>query len=198
MLAGCASIAVAMALSGCDRLPGASGVASFKSTDITGADYGKVLELTDHTGRPRTLADFRGKLVVLFFGFTQCPDVCPTTLATVTEALKQLGPDADRVQVLFVTLDPARDSPTVLSGYVTAFDPRYLALYGDADATARTAKEFKIFVQKSAGSSPSNYSLDHTASTYVLDGQGRLRLYMRHGQSSADIASDLRLLLSRS
>ncbi len=191
-------MAVLMALSGCDRLPGASGVASFKSTDITGADYGKTLDLTDHTGTSRTLADFRGKLVVLFFGFTQCPDVCPTTLATMADVMKQLGPDADRVQVVFVTLDPERDSQKVLSGYVTAFDPRFIGLYGDADATTRAAKEFKVFVQKSAGSSPSNYTLDHTAATYVLDGQGRLRLYMRHGQSSADILSDLRLLLSRS
>lgn len=191
-------MAVLMALSGCDRLPGASGAASFKSTDITGADYGRALDLTDHTGTPRTLADFRGKLVVLFFGYTQCPDVCPTTLATMAEVMKQLGPDAERVQVVFVTLDPERDSQKVLSGYVTAFDPRFIGLYGDADATTRTAKEFKVFVQKSAGSSPSNYTVDHTASTYVLDGQGRLRLYMRHGQSSADILSDLRLLLSRS
>jgi len=192
-----------VAMAGCDRVQqklnldpdGASG--SFKATDITGAAYGKTLELTDHTGAARTLADFRGKLVVLFFGFTQCPDVCPTTLVTMAEVMKQLGPDADKVQVLFVTLDPERDTPTVLAGYVTAFDPRFLGLSGDAAATTRAAREFKVFMQRNAGSSADNYSIDHTAASYVIDREGQLRLYVRHGASAADVAADLKLLLRK-
>ena len=202
-----ASLCLLMA--GCERLgltqagkPSGTGAAatstSFKATDITGAAYGKTLELTDHTGAARTLADFRGKLVVLFFGFTQCPDVCPTTLVTMAEVMKQLGPDADKVQVLFVTLDPERDTPTVLAGYVTAFDPRFLALSGDAAATTRAAREFKVFMQRNAGTSADNYSIDHTAASYVIDRAGQLRLYVRHGASAADIAADLKLLLSKS
>lgn len=196
LLAG-ALMAAGLGLGACDRLSGLGSAPAFKATDLTGADYGKSLDLTDHTGRARTLGDFKGKLVVLFFGYTQCPDVCPTTLATMAEAMKQLGADADRVQVLFVTLDPQRDTPKVLSGYVTAFDPRFIGLSGDEAATTRAAREFKVFSQKVTGSAPGQYTLDHTAATYVLDGQGRLRLYMRHGQSAADVVTDLRLLLSQ-
>jgi protein SCO1/2 len=189
-------IACAAGLAGCERA--STSAPSFKATDVTGADYGKSLSLTDHTGAARTLADFRGKVVVLFFGFTQCPDVCPTTLATMAQVMQQLGPDADRIQVLFVTLDPKRDTPAVLSKYVTAFDPRFLSLSGDAEATARAAKEFKVFFQRSEGTSPDNYSIDHTAASYVLDPTGRLRLYVRHGQSPADVANDLKQLLAKS
>jgi protein SCO1/2 len=152
----------------------------------------------DADGKPVRIGDFRGKVVVLFFGFTQCPDVCPTTLATMAQVMQQLGPDADRIQVLFVTLDPKRDTPAVLSKYVTAFDPRFLSLSGDAEATARAAKEFKVFFQRSEGTSPDNYSIDHTAASYVLDPTGRLRLYVRHGQSPADVANDLKQLLAKS
>ena len=165
----------------------------FKSTDITGADYGKTLDLTDHDGKPRRLEDFRGKAVVLFFGFTQCPDVCPTTLVDVSSVLKQLGPDADRVQVLFVTVDPERDTKEVLAKYVTAFDPRFLGLYGDADATRRAAKEFKIFYEKRK--SGESYSVDHSGQSYVIDPQGRLRLLVRPDRVAADLPSDLRTLL---
>jgi protein SCO1 len=186
-----ATIAAA-ALGACGR----SGGLSFKSTDITGADYGKQFALTDHTGRPRTLEDFRGKVVVIFFGFTQCPDVCPTTMLTMANAVKQLGPQADDVQVLFVTLDPERDSPEVLAQYVPAFHPRFLGLYGDAAATAAAAREFKVFFQRVEGRSGGSYSIDHTAASYVIDRQGRLRLYVRHSQTEADIASDLRQLLA--
>jgi protein SCO1 len=182
----------AAALGGCGR----SGGLSFKSTDITGADYGKQFALTDHTGRPRTLEDFRGKVVVIFFGFTQCPDVCPTTMLTIANAVKQLGPQADDVQVLFVTLDPERDTPEVLAQYVPAFHPRFLGLYGDAAATAKAAREFKVFFQRVDGRSGGSYSIDHTAASYVIDRQGRLRLYVRHSQTEADIASDLRQLLA--
>jgi protein SCO1/2 len=165
----------------------------FRSTDITGADFGKELALTGHDGKPRTLADFRGKAVVLFFGFTHCPDVCPTTLADAAGAMKKLGKDAERVQVVMVTVDPERDTPEVLSKYVPAFDPRFLGLYGDAAATQRAAKEFKIFYEKrKAGDS---YSVDHSGQSYVIDPQGRLRLFVRHDRIAQDLAEDLRVLL---
>lgn len=165
----------------------------FRSTDITGVEYGSRLELTDHTGRRRTLEDFRGKAVVLFFGFAQCPDVCPTTLAQISGALKELGTDADRVQVLFVTVDPERDSPQVLADYVAAFDPRILALRGDAEATQRAAKEFKIYYEKRKQGD--GYTVDHSAQTYVIDPQGRLRLLVRHERLAQDLAPDLKALL---
>jgi protein SCO1/2 len=169
----------------------------FRSTDITGAEFGKALELTGHDGRPRTLADFRGKAVVLFFGYTHCPDVCPTTLADVAGALKSLGPDAARVQVLFVTLDPERDTREILAGYVTAFDPSFIGLSGDAAATQRVAKEFKIFYEKRPGRAPDAYTMDHSAQTYVLDGEGRLRLLLRQERIAQDLAEDLRTLLKK-
>lgn len=167
----------------------------FKSFDLTGADYGKALSLTGHDGKPRTLADFQGKLVVLTFGFTHCPDVCPTTLSDAAQAMKSLGRDAERVQVLFVTLDPARDGPAVLSNYVPAFDPRFLGLYGDAAATKRVADEFKIYYARRDGPGPGAYAIDHSAQSYVLDAQGRLRLLLKHDRLGADLADDLRTLL---
>ena len=165
----------------------------FKSTDITGVEYGTKLELTDHTGRVRRLEDFRGKAVVLFFGFTQCPDVCPTTLADIAGSLKKLGADADRVQVLFVTVDPERDTPKALTEYVTAFDPRFLALRGDAAETQRVAKEFKIYYEKRKQGD--GYTVDHSAQSYVIDPQGRLRLLVRHDRIAQDLAPDLRTIL---
>lgn len=184
----CAAVTVALALlvGGCSPEG-----PKFRSTDITGAAFGKDFALTDHTGRPRTLSDFRGKAVVMFFGFTQCPDVCPTALATLAEARRKLGPDADKVQGLFVTLDPDRDSAELLSRYVTAFDPSFIGLVGDAEATARVAKEFKVFYQKAPGRTPESYTIDHTAALFVFDPQGRLRLFVGHGQDAAALAHDL-------
>jgi protein SCO1 len=167
----------------------------FQASDITGSSFGRDFSLVDFNGKPRTLADFRGKAVVLFFGYTQCPDVCPTTLAALAEAMKRLGADADRVQVLFVTLDPERDDAALLKQYVPAFDPRFLALRGDADATAQTAKEFKVIYQKVPGATPGSYTMDHSAGTYVYDPQGRLRLYVSNGQGPDVFAHDLRELL---
>jgi protein SCO1/2 len=167
---------------------------SFRNADITGADYGRDVALTGHDGKPRTIADFRGKAVVVFFGFTHCPDVCPTTMLEIKQAVQQLGGDAHRVQVLFVTLDPERDTPEMLSKYVPAFDPGFIGLYGDAQATARVAKDFKVFYQKAPGKSPGSYSIDHTAGIYVFDTQGRLRLFARPGKP-ADLAADLKTLL---
>jgi protein SCO1/2 len=183
-----ALLALAAALAACD-----AGGPKFKSTDITGADYGRTLELTDHTGKPRHLEDFRGKAVVLFFGFTHCPDVCPTTLVEVSNALKSLGPDADRVQVLFVTVDPERDTADALKNYVTAFDPRFLGLRGDLAATQRAAKEFKVYFEKRK--SGDSYSVDHSGQSYVIDPQGRLRLLVRPDRIGEDLAADLRTLL---
>lgn len=177
-------------LAACD-----GGSPKFRSTDITGVDYGRSLELTDHHGKPRRLEDFRGKAVVVFFGFTRCPDVCPTTLADMAIAMRQLGPEADRVQVLMVTVDPERDTPEVLAKYVPAFDPRFLGLYGDLDATRRVAKEFKVYFEKRPGKTPGEYSIDHSAQSYVLDTQGRLRLFVRHDRLTEDLAPDLRTLL---
>jgi len=174
-------------VAGCDSGP------KFKSTDITGAPYGKTLELADAQGRVRHLEDFRGKLVVLFFGFTRCPDVCPTTLAEIAAAVKTLGPDAERVQVLFVTLDPERDTEKALAAYVSAFDPRFIALRGDQAATQRVAKEFKIYYEKRKQGE--SYTIDHSAQAYVIDAAGRLRLLVRHDRIGQDLAPDLSTLL---
>ena len=188
-----AAVAAALALAACS--PGAP---KFNSTDITGAGFGRELALTDHTGKPRTLADFRGKVVVVFFGFTQCPDVCPTALATIAEARKRMGKDGERVQALFVTVDPERDTPELLSRYVPAFDPTFIGLYGDAAATERTAKEFKVVYQKAPGKTPDSYTIDHTAGIYVFDPQGKLRLFARHSQTADELAQDLGTLLRTS
>lgn len=168
---------------------------AFKAVDITGASYARELNLTDHTGAQRSLGDYRGKLVTVFFGFTQCPDVCPTTLADMVEARKLLGKQGNDVQVLFVTLDPERDTAALLSQYVPGFDAAFVGLRGDAAQTAAVAKEFKVFYQKVAGRTETSYSIDHTAGTYVFDRDGRVRLFIRHGTAPADIAADLRRLL---
>jgi protein SCO1 len=169
------------------------GAPTFKSTDITGVEYGRQLSLHDHNGNLRTLGDFRGKAVVLFFGFTHCPDVCPTTLADVAGALAALGPDAERVQVLMVTVDPERDTPEALRTYVTAFDPRFLGLRGDAAATQAVAKEFKIYYEKRK--SGDSYTVDHSGQSYVIDPSGRLRLLVRGERIGSDLAADLKTLL---
>ena len=172
-----------------------AGGPAFQASDVTGSSFGREFSLKDPDGKVRTLADFRGKAVVVFFGYTQCPDVCPTTLATLAQAMKELGPDADRVQVLFVTVDPERDTPDLLAKYVPSFDPRFLGLWGDADATARTAKEFKVLYQKVPGATPGSYTMDHSAGSYVFDPKGRLRLFVSNGQGPAVFAHDLRELL---
>ena len=187
-----ALLATALLLAGCDKL---SSPPAFKNTDLTGLDYAKGFSLTDHTGQPRTLSDFRGKLVVLFFGYTQCPDVCPTTMAEMAAVMKELGPSSKDVQVLFVTLDPERDTQEVLAHYVPAFDKRFIGLRGTPEQTAATAKEFKVFVSKVPGSTPDNYTVDHTAGSYVFDKEGRIRLFVRHGGGPAPIVHDLRQLL---
>ncbi len=177
-------------------LAGCGGPPHFVSTDITGAEFGRDFELTDHSGQLRHLADYKGKVVVIFFGYTQCPDVCPTTLSGMANAVKQLGEEAKRVQVLFVTLDPERDTQALLAAYVPQFDPSFVGLSADLAKTAATAKEFKVFFQKQAGSTPQTYSIDHTASNYVYDPQGRLRLLIKHDEQPQNIAADIKQLLA--
>jgi len=169
---------------------------TFNNTDLTGLAYAKEFSLHDHNGKLRTLADFKGKAVVVFFGFTQCPDVCPTTMMEMSNVMKALGPDADRVQVLFVTVDPERDTAALLAQYVPAFDPRFLGLRGDLAETEKVAKEFKVFYQKVPGKTPGSYTVDHTAGSYVFDPQGRIRLFIRHGQGIEPIVQDLKTLLA--
>lgn len=193
-IAALALLLVAALLAGCG---GRGAKPEFKLTDITGADFGRELSLTDHNGKPRTLADFRGKVVVVFFGFTHCPDACPTTLAELAQVAKELGDEARKMQVLFVTVDPERDTPEVLKRYVPSFDPGFLGLYGDAEATARAAKEFKIYYQKQP-LPDGGYSVDHSAGTYILDPQGRLRLFARYGAGAPVLLHDIRLLLKGS
>jgi protein SCO1/2 len=167
----------------------------FKSTDITGADYGKNFALTDHHGQQRTLADFKGKVVTIFFGYTQCPDVCPTALSGMSAVMQELGPDADRVQVIFVTVDPERDTPELLGEYVPVFDARFLGMYGTAEKIAEIAKDFRVFYRKS-GDLAGHYTIDHSAGTYVVGPDGRLRLYMRHAEDPMVMAADIKALLA--
>ena len=166
----------------------------FQLTDVTGVPWGKKLDLTDHNGQRRSLADFRGKVVVIFFGFTHCPDACPTTLAELATVARELGPDADRLQVLLVTVDPERDTPEVLRQYVPAFNPAFLGLYGTAEETAAAAKQFKVFFQKQPQPG-GGYSVDHQAGTYVIDKEGRLRLFGQYGAGAKALLHDIRLLL---
>lgn len=177
-------------------LPGCHEAPVFKSTDITGVEWGKDFALTDHLGQARRLADFKGKVVLLFFGYTQCPDVCPTTLASLRDALRQLGEGASQVQVVFVTLDPARDTPPLLAEYVTAFHPDFIGLHGDQATTAAVARDFKVFFVKHPGTLAGSYSIDHSTGSYAFDRQGRLRLLIRHGEAIDNIAADVKLLLA--
>ena len=167
----------------------------FRSTDITGAEYGKTLQLTDHHGQTRTLADFKGKVITIFFGYTQCPDVCPTALSGMSEVMQQLGADGARLQVLFVTVDPERDTPELLAEYVPVFAKRFLGLYGTPDKIAEIAKDFRVFYRKS-GDLAGHYTIDHSAGTYVFDPEGRLRLYMKHAEDPALMTADIKALLA--
>jgi len=175
-----------------------SGQKTFESTDITGVNYGKNFSLTDHSGHIRNLNDFKGKIVVIFFGYTQCPDVCPTTMLEMANVMKQLGNLADQVQVLFITLDPERDSTQRLSQYVPSFDKRFIGLSGTKESIDEVAKEFKVFHQKVPAQTAGNYSIDHTAGMYVFDTQGRLRLFVNPTVGSAALIHDIKLLLSNS
>lgn len=191
------ALAGSLLIAGCDRLPGGGGAAAaFKGIDITGADYARELSLPDADGRQRTLAEFKGKVVVVFFGFTQCPDVCPTTLLELAEVKKRLGADGERVQGLFVTVDPERDTPEVLKAYVANFGADFVGLRGTPAEIEATAKHFKVFYRKVEGATPTSYTMDHTAGSYVFDAQGRVRLFTRYGTGPDALVHDLKILLA--
>lgn len=192
------ALALLLVAAGCGDKPGgvaAPSKASFRSIDITGADYARKLELPDAEGKPRSLADFKGKVVVVFFGFTQCPDVCPTTLAELSQVRRALGDDGARLQGVFVTVDPERDTEAVLKAYVDNFDAGFVGLRGSAEQTQQVAREFKVFYAKVPGKTASSYSIDHTAGSYVFDTQGRIRLFSRHGAGPKALEEDIRALL---
>ena len=171
--------------------------ASFSAIDVTGADYAKDFALTDHTGQPRRLADFKGKIVVVFFGYTQCPDVCPTTMAELAEVKKALGADGARLQAVFVTVDPARDTPEVLKPYMENFDASFIALVPTPEQLAAMAKDFKVYYKKVDGKTPTSYTMDHSAGSYVYDTQGRLRLFTRYGSGAQVLVNDIQQLLKQ-
>jgi len=193
MALGAVSMALLATVSGCsDAKP------SFTAIDVTGADYAKDFELTDHNGQVRHLTDFAGKIVVVFFGYTQCPDFCPTTMTELLEVKKALGKDGERLQVLFVTVDPARDTPEVLKAYVGNFDPKFLGVYTTPDKLAALAKDFKAYYKKVDGKTPTSYTMDHSAGSYVYDTQGRLRLFTRYGSGVPALTQDIAQLLKQS
>jgi protein SCO1/2 len=167
----------------------------FKAVDITGAEYGRDFPLPDTDGKMRSVRDFRGKAVVVFFGYTQCPDVCPTTMTEIAEAKKLLGADGSKVEGVFITIDPERDRPEMLKAYAANFGPDIIALRGTPEQTQAVARDFKAFYRKAGGSTPNNYSMEHSAASYVFDPQGKLRLYVRYGNGPQALADDLKLLL---
>ncbi|HSW19196.1 MAG TPA: SCO family protein [Ramlibacter sp.] len=192
-------LAVALAAGGAAALTacGQDSKPQFKAVDITGADYAKDFQLADHMGQVRSLKDFKGKVVVVFFGFTQCPDVCPTSMAELAEVKRSLGADADKLQGLFITVDPERDTPELLKAYMANFDPSFLALRPTPEQLAAVAKDFKIYYKKVEGKTPGSYSMDHSAASYVYDPQGRLRLYTRYGTGAQALADDVKILLKQ-
>ncbi len=182
---------ITITLTGCEPAKPA-----FNSVDITGAPtYANDFRLTDHTGKPRTMADFRGKVVAIFFGFTFCPDVCPTTLAEMKQVMQQLGADSSKLQVLFVTVDPKRDTAALLSQYVPAFHPSFLGLYGDDATTLKVTKDFNIIARVARGRTEDSYTIDHTAGTLIFDPQGRLRLMAPYGIGADKLTADIKRLM---
>jgi protein SCO1/2 len=187
---GAGLAAMALALSGCSEQPAFTGI------DITGADYAQGFSLTDHNGQARTLADFKGQAVVVFFGFTQCPDVCPTSLTELAQAKQLLGEQGSRLQGLFISIDPERDTPAIMKEYMASFDPSFLALYAKPDELSALAKSFKVYYKKVDGPTPTSYTMDHSAGSYVFDPQGRIRIYHRYGSGAPALASDVKALLA--
>jgi protein SCO1/2 len=189
-----AAIGALPVVASCGRKSAAAAV-KFEYTDITGLGIGSDFRLIDHHGRQRTLADFRGKVVAIFFGYTHCPDMCPTALAELAQALKQLGRESDGVQVLFITVDPERDTQKVLAQYTPAFEPRFLGLYGDASTISAIAASFKVFFAAQRPNASGNYTVDHTAAVYLIDRRGRPRLYVGGGRTVSGMVHDIKLLL---
>jgi protein SCO1/2 len=188
-----AAATAALLLAGCDFLAAKT---PFKGVDVTGSAIGGEMRLTDAEGKPRSLADFRGKVVVVSFGYTHCPDVCPTTLSDLASAVNKLGADASRVQVLFVTVDPKRDTPELLRQYVPAFNPGFIGLWGSREATEKVTRDFHVYAQERPGKTPESYTVDHSSQTFVFDREGRIRLVLAYGSTPEAIASDLRILLA--
>ena len=197
LLSAAAALAASPFLVACDKAsqPGVPKL-SFNAVDITGAEYARQLSLKDVDGRQRSLAEFKGKVLFVFFGFTQCPDVCPTTMAELAEVRRRLGPDGDRVQGIFISIDPARDTPQVLKGYLQAMDPSFVGLTGSTEQIEAAAREFKVFFQK-VPTSEGNYTMDHTAGAYVFDPEGHVRLFVRYGMGVDKVTADLRQLLGK-
>jgi protein SCO1 len=195
MLLACAS-ACLLAIAACDRGTSSSAALSFKGIDITGAEYARTLSLPDPDGKPRDLAEFRGKVVVVFFGYTQCPDVCPATMAELAQIKKALGKDGERVQGIFVSVDPDRDTPEILKAYMASFDNSFVALRGTAEQTKAAAKEFKVFYGKVPGKTEGSYTVDHTAGSFVFDTAGKVRLFARYGSGAEALTADLKTLLA--
>jgi protein SCO1/2 len=189
-------IAALGGLAGCDKPPGSSTKPAFRGIDITGAEYARSLSLTDQHGQARTLEQFKGKVSVVFFGYTQCPDVCPATMAELAQIKKALGKDGERVQGIFVTVDPQRDTQDILKNYMASFDPSFVALRGTADETKAAAKEFKVFYALTPGKTEGSYTVDHTAGSFVFDAKGKVRLFVRYGSGVEALTADLKALLA--
>jgi protein SCO1/2 len=205
------TVAASLFLAGCDRRSSEESTGAtagtkeaaapaqstaFKSVDITGADYAKQLSLTDFDGKKRTLADFKGKVVFVFFGFTQCPEVCPTTMAELAEVKRRLGKDGDRVQGVFITIDPERDTAEVLKAYLTGMDPSFIGLRGSLDEVNAASRDFKVFYQKVPTQDGKGYTMDHTAGGFVFDPSGQVRLFVRYGLGVDALTSDIKQLLA--
>ena len=191
---GCALL-LGLGLTACDKIGLPSSKAAFNGVDITGAEYARSLSLPDQNGQPRTLADFKGKVIVVFFGYTQCPDVCPTTMVELAQVKKALGKDGERVQGMFVSIDPERDTPEILKAYMASFDPSFVALRGSVEQAQAAAKEFKVFFAKVPGKTESSYTMDHTAGSYLFDPNGKVRLFVRYGAGADALATDIKALL---
>lgn len=190
------ALLAAVSLLACDQIGVPSSKTSFKGIDITGAEYARSLSMPDQNGQSRSLADFKGKVVVVFFGYTQCPDVCPTTMVELAQVKKSLGKDGDKLQGVFVSIDPERDTPAILKTYMASFDPSFIALRGSPDQTAAAAKEFKVFFAKVPGKQEGSYTMDHTAGSYVLDANGKVRLFERYGVGAEALGGDIKALLA--
>ena len=193
------AVALSSALVGCDK-PGASPppAVAFRGADITGAEYARTLALPDVNGQPRTLGDFKGKVTVVFFGYTQCPDVCPTTMTELAQVKKSLGADGDKLQAVFVTIDPERDTPEILKSYMASFDPSFVALRGTLEQTQAAAKEFKVYFAKVPGKTEGSYTMDHSAGAFVLDTKGNVRLFERYGAGADGLTADVKALIAQS
>jgi protein SCO1 len=192
------AVALSAALVGCDK-PGVSTspTVAFHGADITGAEYARTLALPDVNGQPRTLGDFKGKVTVVFFGYTQCPDVCPTTMTELAQVKKSLGADGDKLQAVFVTIDPERDTPEILKSYMASFDPSFVALRGTLEQTQAAAKEFKVYFAKVPGKTEGSYTMDHSAGAFILDTKGNVRLFERYGAGADGLTADVKALIAQ-